>query len=331
MTDATSIYEKILRENNTSHSATPISGHIGLGRIALERNQLEQAIESLQQGIEMAQQFNVEALVRNGNTILSYALYAHGDLDEAIQACEFAVASAYRSGIERIINQSRAHQMNLMIRHGDLSSADEWVASRRLRVDETITYTREWELVVFARLLMTRGEMVSASALLERIITHAEADGRMGNVIEDLTLLAIAYEQQGLLDEACQTLARAINLTVSERYIRVYLDGGKPIHKLLRLLASDSPYIAYISTLMDAYQETPPETVRIDGILIEDLSERELEVLRLLAVGMSNREIAEQLIIGNSTVKTHTLNIYRKLDVNNRTHAVTRAKSLKLI
>jgi len=331
LNDAFDIYENIIRTSGSAHSANPISAMLGLGDIWRERNQLEKAIEYLENGIELSQQYNISTVTRNGHVLLSYALFAHGDIDEAMRAIDFAVQSAHRSGIDRIATQARAHQMNLLIRQNKLAYAEEWISSRQLSIDEEVSYVRELELVVFARLLIAEQKYNDAINLLSRIVANAELDGRSGNAIEDLVLLALAYEKSEDTENALSHLERAVELAVSENYIRVFVDGGTVIAKLLRLLASDSQYTNYLSRILDTFEETPPETVRIEGELIEDLSDREMEVLRLLAVGMSNREIADQLIIGNSTVKTHTLNIYRKLSVKNRTQAVTRARNLNLI
>lgn len=331
LNEAKDVYQQIIDEGEDTYSSTPISAQMGLADIYREYNQLEKAIEMLHQGIELAEQYNIPSVIRNGNVLLSYALFAHGDVEEAMQACDFAVNSAERSGVERIVAQARAHQMNLSIKQNKLSRAEEWVASRQLSVDEDISYERELELVVFARLLIAQEKYESAIILLNRILANANADGRYGNMIEDTVLISLAYEKSGDTTNALTHLGQAIEFAVDENYIRVFVDGGLIIAKLLRLLATDSPHTNYLRQILDAFEATPPETVRIEGELIEDLSEREMDVLRLLAVGMSNRDIADQLIIGNSTVKTHTLNIYRKLNVNNRTHAVTRARSLSLI
>lgn len=329
--EASDVYQQIIDEGEDTYSSTPISAQMGLANIYREHNQLEKAIEMLHKAIELAEQYNIISVIRNGNVLLSYALFAHGDIEEAMQACDFAVNSARRSGVAHIINQARAHQMNLRIRQNKLTQAEEWVVSRQLSVDEDISYQRELELVIYARLLIVQEEYESAIKLLTGIIANANADGRYGNMIEDLVLISLAYEKSGDTATALDKLAQAIGLAVDENYIRVFVDGGLTIAKLLRLLATNSPHTNYLSQILEAFEATPPETLRIEGELIEDLSEREMDVLRLLAVGMSNRDIADQLIIGNSTVKTHTLNIYRKLNVNNRTHAVTRARSLSLI
>lgn len=331
LNEAHDIFEKILHDETGKYSSPPISAYIGLGDIARERNEVEQSLAYLQQGIELAEQYGVSTLTRHGNMLLAYSYLAHGDIEEAKQACDIAVASAHRSGLERIITQSRAHEMNLNIRQNNLAYAEDWVLSRNLSLETPVTYSREMELVVYARLMIAKAQYEDAIALLTKIISNAEKDERMGNVIEDLVLLALATCKNGDDSQALVHLERAIELAASENYLRVFVEGGDDIARLLRLLAGNSRYVNYISRILDAHDDTPSTTVRIEGERIEELSERELEVLRLLAVGMSNREIAEQLIIGSSTVKTHTLNIYRKLYVNNRTHAVTRARSLNLI
>jgi len=199
-----------------------------------------------------------------------------------------------------------------------------------LRLDEDFDYRRELELVTLARARIAQGSSHEVVALLERLRLAAQHDGRMGNVIEDCILLAIAKHTLGETDEAVAILKHALDLAEPQGYVRLFVDAGKALVPLLGFIAAQGLHLNYINTLLialDAQQASP-----IQGdVPVEDLTEREYEVLRLLALEMTNPEIAEQLYIGAGTVKTHTLNIYRKLNVRSRSEAVRRARELQLI
>jgi LuxR family maltose regulon positive regulatory protein len=159
----------------------------------------------------------------------------------------------------------------------------------------------------------------------------AEAAGWLGKVIEMRVLLAMAHQAQGERDESMDALEQVLNSTKPEGYVRVFVDEGDPMAALLRAAETRDIAPDYIPKLLAAFetdnvQVEPPSVTS----LIEPLSERELEVLRLLKTELSGPEIADQLMIALSTMRTHTQNIYSKLGVSNRRAAVRRAEKLNL-
>ena len=159
----------------------------------------------------------------------------------------------------------------------------------------------------------------------------------MGSVLEVLVLLATTLRAQGRTEEAMATLQRALSLGEAEGYVRVFVDAGEPMAELLRSALARQIMPDYVSVLLAAFgtptgqDGSTPFSGRRVKPTIEPITGRELEVLRLLAAGASNRQIAEELVLVTGTVKAHLLNIYRKLDVHNRTQAVARARELKLL
>jgi len=158
----------------------------------------------------------------------------------------------------------------------------------------------------------------------------------MGAVIEWLALQALAHKALGNTTQAMAALERAIVLAEPEGYVRVFVDEGEPMAQLLRLTADHRPpTAAYARKLLDAFSTASVDTNSISRVEIRDpkseISERELEVLRLIAEGHSNQEIADRLVVALSTVKTHVNNLYSKLDVTNRVQAVSRAQELNLL
>jgi LuxR family maltose regulon positive regulatory protein len=159
----------------------------------------------------------------------------------------------------------------------------------------------------------------------------------MGSVIEILVLLATTLRAQGRIDEAMTVLQRALALAEPEGYVRVFVDAGEPMAELLRSALRQRMMPEYVSSLLGSFGSGAGRdgATTVTGSRVKPMSEpvtgRELEILGLLAAGASNKQIAEELVLVTGTVKAHLLNIYRKLDVHNRTQAVARARELNLI
>jgi LuxR family maltose regulon positive regulatory protein len=146
-----------------------------------------------------------------------------------------------------------------------------------------------------------------------------------------LTLLALTWHEKDDPDQALHALERALSLAEPEGYVRIFVDEGAPMAELLSQAAERGIAPNYVRELLSAFDVPEPKKPHRTQPLVEPLSDREIEVLRLAAAGLSNREIAEQLYISINTVKAHTKSVYRKLDVHNRTQAINRAQELGLL
>jgi LuxR family maltose regulon positive regulatory protein len=171
---------------------------------------------------------------------------------------------------------------------------------------------------------------------LQQLHEAAMAAGRLENAIEILVLQALAFQVEGDANQALSPLKRALSLAEPEGYVRTYVDEGEPMARLLRRALQQGIAPGYVSRLLAAFGEgappaSPVTQALVDQPLIEPLTERELEVLRLIAAGLSNREIAQELVVAVSTVKTHINHIYGKLDAKSRTQAVAQARALDLL
>jgi LuxR family maltose regulon positive regulatory protein len=214
-------------------------------------------------------------------------------------------------------------------------------------MDDDIRYTREFEHITLARLLIAAGKsdretgtLDQATRLLGRLLQAAETGGRLGSAIQILLLQALAFQAQDNLPHALALLERALALAEPEGYIRIFVDEGEAMQSLLQMLIEkqsryrDHPLSGYADKLLAAF--TQPVAAPKSAIfhqksdMIEPLSERELEVLKLLRTDLSGPEIAGYLIVSLNTFRTHTKNIYNKLGVNNRRAAVRRAEELDL-
>jgi LuxR family maltose regulon positive regulatory protein len=204
---------------------------------------------------------------------------------------------------------------------------------------------REYEQITLARVAIGQGRPDKALEVLEPLLQAGERMGRVKRVIEILMLQALALHARGDGEGALAALHRALTLAEPGGYVRLFADEGEPLAALLRQAATRGIAVEYVGKLLAAFDAErpgatvpdlappraleptppPPET------LVEPLSERELEVLRLIAIGLSNREIAEELVVAVSTVKWHINNVYGKLDVRSRTQAVARARELEIL
>jgi LuxR family maltose regulon positive regulatory protein len=323
----------------------PITGHIyaHLSHVLYEWNELEAALHHAREGLELCRQWGQAKALIFGYASLARALQASGDADGALDAIREArqfmhkVSPWYEAAV-------KAQQAHLWLAQGDVAAASRWVQESRLDIDKGLSFPRDHEYLTLARVLIAQGRrrpervgdpvgsLNEALGLLVRLLRLEEAAGAMGRIIEILVLQAMALQAQSEGDQALAALERALTLAEPEGYVRIFIDEGAPMAALLRTAASRGIAVDYVGKLLAAFGEAAPPSLPLPSpSLIEPLSERELEVLRLLAAGLSNREIAAELFLAVGTVKKHTSNIYGKLNVSKRTQAVVRARELSLL
>jgi LuxR family maltose regulon positive regulatory protein len=225
-------------------------------------------------------------------------------------------------------------QLEFWLAQDRLRAALDW-ADEMLR-DAAIEERPESEAahLAMARVLIVKGDAPSlerALALLERLMEAAEAEGRAGVTIEALALQAMAHWRRGEQAGALTSLERALRLAEPQGYVRLFADLGLPMARLLQEARSRTVMPDYVETLVAAFGGDRSFAPAAEEALPEPLTPREQEVLECLAAGLTNREIAEQLVIASETVKKHTGSIYGKLGVSNRTEAVAKARALDLL
>ena len=327
----------------------PVMGyaHIGLGELLREWNDLEAASHHLTEGIELCKQGGLVVPLPDGYISLSRVKQARGDVVDAFATVQEAEQLVQRHDITLIIAKLAAHRARLSLAKGDVAAAARWARESAVSLDDEPSFQNEFEHITLARVLIAKDGSKEALRLLERLLEAAEADGRTGSEIEIFALKALALRAAGDTAGAVNALAKALSLAEPEGYVRIFADEGAPIAALLQKviqsqrdarLAAKIPNISrrYVGQLLAAIRAgsasptavSPRETA---GSHVEPLSERELEVLRLIASGASNRDIARKLFVSLATVKTHINNIYRKLEVRTRTQALARARELDLL
>jgi ATP/maltotriose-dependent transcriptional regulator MalT len=243
----------------------------------------------------------------------------------------------------RLGTQEAAVRAQLELAQGNVATAIRWADNSGLSAnDDDLRYPRESEYLALARVRIAQARDDPASPflqdvlhLLNRLLRDAEAKARMNSALEILVLRALALEVQGERTGALSTLERALVLAEPEGYIRLFVDEGEPILALLRQAYARGIVSDYVATLLSESGEQhaptlPPSSPR-SGLLLEPLTEREGEVLRLLLEGASNREIARRLVLSVNTVKRHVYNLCGKLSVQSRTQAIARARTLNLL
>jgi LuxR family maltose regulon positive regulatory protein len=234
-----------------------------------------------------------------------------------------------------------AWKTRVWVAQGRLGEALGWAREQGLFVDDDLSYLREFQHLTLARVLLahhqhdhTSSAPLQALGLLERLQYAAEAGGRMGSVIESLVLQALAREALGDRQAALVPLERALTLAEPEGYVRLFVDEGPPLAALVEGMKAEGGRLKeYRHELLAAFggQDVMPPSAVILQPLLEPLSQRELEVLRLLRTELSGPEIARELVIALTTLRTHTKRIYSKLNVESRRAAVKRATELGLI
>jgi LuxR family maltose regulon positive regulatory protein len=303
----------------------------GLGGISYEWNQLEAADQYIQRCIELCQQWGNSNLLAKSYVMLAWLEQARSNPQKAQEAMRAA---------ELMLNEQRLspRQSNLVklalahwwIIQGSLERASHLVQRLGLTIDDEIPYTREPEYLLLLRLLMAQGEYDAARSLAERLLHMAEAAKKVGRVIEILVLQALIFQREKDTDQALAILGKALSIAQPEGYVRIFLDEGEPMAKLLFLVKSQRSGQGYASNLLAALGEAAGIELPPAQLLIEPLTSRELEVLKLIEAGCSNQDIADRLVISNPTVKRHISNIYAKLGAYSRTQAVSLGRELGL-
>jgi LuxR family maltose regulon positive regulatory protein len=314
--------------------------HVIIGELLYEWNDLEAAARRLKEGIRLAERMGQFETLVDGYVALSRAEMAQDNTECALESAREANSLAQRSGVGEAIVEAAAWNARLHLTRND-STAAVLELERIAGVPAvSVSMVRETEQIARARLTVARGEHEEALRLLEELRQSAEAAGRTGKLIEILTLQALALWERSRRERALGTLTRALALGEPEGYVRTFVDEGAAMGDLLSATVEarqrghpdaairiPARYLAKLLAVL-AQESAAPD---VGEQLSEPLSERELEVLGLVAAGKSNGEIASGLFVSLSTVKTHINNLYRKLGARSRTQAIARARELDLI
>lgn len=337
--DAMRTYERGL-QLATEHGAPALLGaadmHVGMSELSRERNDLETASQHLRVSRELGEENGLPQNPYRSRVAAARIRQAEGDPDGALELLEEA-ERLYASNFSPDVRPVAAVKARVWIAQGNLSAAWGWAREHGVAAADELSYVHEFEHATLARLLLAQGtrdraddRIAAAIELTERLLAAAEDGGRSGSAIDILVVQALARQARDDPAGALTSLARAVAVAEPEGYVRVFIDEGPPMAALLKLAAKERNAPGYARRLLAAIV-TVEGRATVGQPLIEPLSERELEVLRLLDSELDGPDIARELVVSLNTVRTHTRSIYAKLGVNSRAAAVRRAAELGLL
>lgn len=347
--EAMSVYErglKLVTEQGEPALRGAADMCVGMSELHRERDDLNAATQHLLRSKELGEFAGLPQNRYRWCVAMARIRQVQGDLDGALDLLAEA-ERLYVSDFFPKVRPVAALKTRVWLTQGRLGEARDWAREQSLSAQDDLSYLREFEHITLARVLLARYQsdrtdrslLFEAMGLLERLLLAAEVGGRRGRVIEILVLQALARQMQGDIPAALLPLQQALTLAEPEGYVRIFLDEGPPMAQLLHEAAGCKIMPDYTAKLLAAFKaeqqrrvvEPPLPTAPAAQPLIEPLSQRELEVLRLFKTELSGPEIAQELVIGLSTLRTHTKRIYSKLNVSSRRAAVNRAEALGLI
>ncbi|MEZ4730778.1 MAG: LuxR C-terminal-related transcriptional regulator [Caldilineaceae bacterium] len=324
--------------------------YLGLGELSHERGDQEAATQYLQQSEELGEQAALPDWPHRLRIVQARIKASHDDLDGALDLLDEAERLYYRTPVPDV-RPIAAWKARVWVKQGRLAAALGWARARGLSVADDLSYLHEFEHITLARVLMAQYQSKQKASLLQetlhvlaRLLQAAEAGGRLGSALEILVLQALAHATQGDRLQASAALERALMLAAPEGYVRLFVDEGSPMAALLQAAAQQGIAPHYVQQLQAHFAPSAVSTPATSPVrtpqppapaaqpsLIEPLSDRELDVLRLLGTDLKGPDIARELMVSLNTMRTHTKNIYSKLGVNSRRAAVRRAQELELI
>lgn len=326
----------------------PVMGliYVAMGNLQYEWNDLEASHRYLQTSVKLGKEGDDLRPLAAGYTGLSRLSLANDDTDAAREYIHMAEQAAKGTEIGWVTSPVRAARVRLWLAQGNLDPAWRWAGDSGLEIGDPIGYNRQGEYLALASVYLAKGAYDQALALLDWLKGVMERVGLTGVVIEIQVLRSFVFQAMYDRISALEALEEAVILAQPEDYVRTFVDAGQKMRLLiedLKLLIEDedgdlSPEtlstLGYLNRLLSAFPPSaPPAKSKIKirkATMVEPLTERELEVINLIAAGLTNRDIAAQLVIAPGTVKRHAHNIYTKLNVSNRTEAVAKARELEL-
>jgi LuxR family maltose regulon positive regulatory protein len=333
-----------------SEGAAPLPGaiaYLGLAEVAYHRGELVDALNHVTAAIPLCHQAANATLVAAGLTTLAWIRQWEGDPAGAREAMTQAMEIGLGAGVADLINPIPARRARLLLVQGDVEAAAAWTVERGLGAGDDPDYAWEPAYLTLTRVLLAQGRAGEAAGLLKRLNARATKQARSGSLIEIEVLQALALGEMDDQAGALSALATALRRAQPHGYVRIFADEGEPMRSLLETtLASASAvrangevsaeYVGRLIAVIEADAGRRPLPFRnrakivVPG-LVEALSQRELEVLKLLAAGKANREIADELYVTLHTVKKHITHILGKLGAANRTEAAARARDVGLL
>jgi len=312
--------------------------HAIMGDIMAETNDLDGAYEIVREGVNLTQLGRDVTLLSWSNMCLTRILISLGDFNRAENIIKKTEVMSKEATIPPLINyQMMNYRVRVWLSQGRLDEAIKWMRDQMADFGSKSTYVGKMKNIPLARIRIAQQLPEKTNELLLPLLNAAEAGGHVSRAIELLILQALSLQAGDEIVKALVPLDKALSLAQPRGFFRIFVDEGPPMASLLYEALSRELSPEYVQKLLAAFPDVEPEKTHLrkprvtDADWIEPLSERELEVLQLIAEGLSRQEIATKLVLSLNTVKTHARNIYSKLGVNNQMQAVGRARGLGLL
>lgn len=305
----------------------PMAGlvYVPLGMLYYETNDLERSHHHLTTGIALCQQMGTVYPTLVGQRTLAKLYYARGDVEAMWETLAAARDLAAKSENQRRIRLINAVTAELQLRQGHVEAAVLTLADLPVKARDR----SEQENLTYARLLIAEGQAQAAHGLLRQLEQFAQQQGRRGSLITIHLLQSLAHHSLNQSVAALDYIEQALVLAAAEGYRRVFLDEGIAVVALMKQRKQVTP--TFVASLLEAFPDLPDQSSTHVPRLIEPLTETQMTILRLVAEGLSNRDIAARLTITEGTTKWHLNQIYGKLSVSSRTQAVAQARNLRLL
>ncbi len=332
--------------------------HLGLALLAHERGDEMATTQHLQTAADLGQRTTLVDWTHRWNLAQARLKESAREWDAALDLLDEARQGYVKTAVP-LLQPVEAHKARVYLKQGRLDKAQAWMREWSISTEDEVRYLNEYNHLTLVRVRLAEGSFTGVNDLLERLLAFAETQKRTGSVIEILLTQALVHQAQSNHPQALSALERALTLAEPEGYMRTFVDEGEAMQLLIsdfRLTVAPRahPLLEYVDRMLDFFPQPVEDTLqskianpkhlhlahtapagRCRGVqvskMIEPLTDRELEVLHLIAEGHSNAEISRRLHLALSTVKGHNLRIFNKLQAQNRTEAVARARELDLL
>jgi LuxR family maltose regulon positive regulatory protein len=309
-----------------------------LGDILAELDDLDGACDIVREGVNLAELGRDVTLLSWRNMCLTRILCSLGDFDGAEKLVKKTEKMSQEAFIPPLVNyQMMNYRIRLWLSQGRLDEAIKWMGEQATDPEARTTYVGNMMNIPLARIQIAQQMPEEANELLVPVLDAAKAGGHVSRAIELFILQALNLQAVDEIEKALDPLEKALSLAQPRGFVRIFVDEGPPMAGLLYEALKRDMAPDYVQRLLAAFPPPEPaETVQTgfqgdQSGLIEPLSDREMEVLRLVAKGLTNKEVSNKLYLSVHTVKTHTRNIYSKLDVHNRAEAAAKARALGIL
>jgi len=332
---------QVIPDEGDQHLGARALVEIGVANLLCEWNDLDGALDHMNKGMTLIPKWEKADDLALAYVTLVRIHLAQAINSEATKTIEKAIHLVQTRGVFSEARQEVEYaQIKMWLAQDNLQAVNRWIMTQDESINSNsfMEFENELAYIAWARILFARDRFNDANELLSHLEKNAQSGGRTGRLIEIMLLEALVLQKMGDHGQAVNILTKSLALAEPEGYVRIFLDEGLPIRILLNqwLKHTDTnPLRKYVNHLLSSFDAEPQEKMQSfansSETLVEPLSTRELEVLQLIALGKTNQEIAEQLVVARGTIKAHAASIYRKLDAANRTEAVARARQLDIL